>query len=185
VRFTDGAQADPESVLEVWRAANTARGLAPSPARIARIREKLTDPDSVIFVGHLNDTEVAMALLEAARADDGAGQVIPGHAHLAMVFVRPEQWGAGIGGRLLDYTHHRLIEMGWPIITVWTRQNNERALRMYQSRDYSRTGRVRHLPTGDPIVQLGRTLGSAGPRRRHRSQTRIGISQHSPAAETA
>ena len=85
----DGLPADHESAVRVWRAANVARFLPPSVDRVARIWEKLAEPEACLVIGHLDaDREVvAMALAEPGRAEHGAGAVIPGYGHVSMVFV--------------------------------------------------------------------------------------------------
>jgi ribosomal protein S18 acetylase RimI-like enzyme len=44
-----------------------------------------------------------MGLAMPGRADDGAGRLIPGLAHLTGICVLPQLQGTGIGGQLLDY----------------------------------------------------------------------------------
>ena len=95
----DGLPADHEAAVRVWRAANVARLLPPSVDRMARIWEKLTEPEACLVIGHLDtDREVvAMALAEPGRAEHGAGGVLPGYGHVSMVFVHPGMWGRGVG----------------------------------------------------------------------------------------
>ena len=44
---------DLPAAVEVWQAANIARGLPPSPDRLVRIREKLAAPDATVLVATL------------------------------------------------------------------------------------------------------------------------------------
>ena len=69
---------------------------------------------------------VGMALVEPGRADDGAGEPVPGYGHVAMVFVHPSHWSNGYGRHLLRAVH----SLGWTRTTLWTRQSNERAQRL-------------------------------------------------------
>jgi ribosomal protein S18 acetylase RimI-like enzyme len=141
------AHTDLEAAVEVWRAANEARGRAPSPERIERVREKLRAPDALVVIGCDGDEPVAMGLAEPGRADDGAGAPIPSYGHVSMVFVHPTRWGEGHGGLVMAALH----EGGWARTTVWTRLDNARARRLYEKSGYRPTGR-----TSGGIMQLER-----------------------------
>ncbi|MEV6932404.1 hypothetical protein AB0M46_49025, partial [Dactylosporangium sp. NPDC051485] len=65
--------ADLEPALDVWRAANEARGRAPSPARIERVRAKLRARDAGVVVARDRPPAVAMGVGEPRPADHGAG----------------------------------------------------------------------------------------------------------------
>jgi ribosomal protein S18 acetylase RimI-like enzyme len=213
---------DLPAAVEVWHAANTARGLPPGPSRLARVREKLTAPDATVLVATLpratvasaslapsvatsaavvpaavvpadsadpaaapdgvgsevagsevarsevggfevvgsevggSETVVGMALVEPGRADDGAGEPVPGYGHVSMVFVHPSHWSNGYGQQLLRAIHAR----GWTRTTLWTRQSNDRAQRLYAAAGYRPTGRVAHLHDGDAIIQLEHLTGA-------------------------
>jgi ribosomal protein S18 acetylase RimI-like enzyme len=146
------APGDLEAALQVWRAANEARGRAPSTERIARVREKLRDPDALVIIGRDGDEPVSMGLAEPGRADDGAGAPIPAYGHVSMVFVHPGRWGEGHGGLVLAALH----EGGWERTTLWTRTDNARARRLYEKAGYRPTGRMSTLGGGDGIMQLER-----------------------------
>src|ERR1035437_9853852 len=81
----DGLAADHEAAVHVWRAANVARLLPPSAARVTRIREKLADPDARLVIGRpdAGGDVLAMALAEPGRVEHGAGAVIPGYGHVS------------------------------------------------------------------------------------------------------
>ncbi|MDG6104549.1 GNAT family N-acetyltransferase [Dactylosporangium aurantiacum] len=67
---------DLPAAVEVWQAANTARGLPPSPDRLARIREKLTAPDATVLVATLPGTPTpASAALPSPPDIPAAGRV--------------------------------------------------------------------------------------------------------------
>jgi ribosomal protein S18 acetylase RimI-like enzyme len=157
---------DLPAAVEVWHAANTARGLPPTASRLSRIREKLTAPDATVLVATLPATPlpasllpavgpprgavVGMALVEPGRTDDGAGEPVPGYGHVSMVFVHPSHWSNGYGRRLLRAVH----ALGWTRTTLWTRQSNSRAQRLYAAAGYTPTGRAASLSDGDAIIQL-------------------------------
>lgn len=152
---------DRSGALEVWRAANEARGLAPTSARIARVEQKLAEATSYLVVACDDDGVVGMALAEPYRAEDGSGPLMVGRGHVSMVFVAPTRWGSGIGCELLDALHLTMREHGYSSASVWTRASNERARRLYEGRGYQRTLNVKQLPGGDTIVRYEIALGGS------------------------
>src|SRR5262245_16811196 len=128
------APQDLEAALDVWQAANEARGRAPSPARVERVREKLRAPDAVVVIALDGADAVGMGLAEPGRADDGAGAPVDGYGHVSMVFVHPGRWGRGHGGLVLASLHE-----GWARTTLWTRTDNARARRLYEKAGYRPT----------------------------------------------
>lgn len=97
-----------------------------------------------------------MALAEPGRREDGRDEVVPGHGHISMVFVAPPVWERGIGTALMSGLHRHVRDRGWTTLTLWTRENNTRAQRLYTASGYRRCGRVSLLQTGETIIQLQR-----------------------------
>jgi len=145
---------DQEPAVRVWQAANLARGLKPSPARVERVREKLRASDALLVVARSDGVVIGMTLAEQARLGDGAGAIRSGAGHVSMVFVDPLEQGAGVGRALLAGLHRGAEARGWVELAVWTRRANARAQRLYRSAGYRPTGRIRELPTGEAILQL-------------------------------
>lgn len=85
---------------------------------------------------------IAMGLALPGRADDGAGQLIPGLTHLTGICVLPEAQHAGVGGQLLDYLLHQTTERGHDRATLWTHADNHRARRLFESRGFRLTDRT-------------------------------------------
>jgi hypothetical protein len=52
----DGLPADHEAAVRVWNAANIARLLPPSVDRVARIWEKLAEPEACLVIGSGHET---------------------------------------------------------------------------------------------------------------------------------
>jgi GNAT superfamily N-acetyltransferase len=154
----DGLPADHEAAVRVWQAANVARLLPPNVDRVARIWEKLAEPEACLVIGHFDADRdvVAMALAEPGRAEHGAGAVIPGYGHVCMVFVHPDLWGRGLGRQLLKGLHERASERGWGRTTLWTLSSNVRARRLYEGQGYRSSGHETTLGSRDPILQLER-----------------------------
>ncbi len=150
---------DRSAALDVWRSANTARGLPPTLARIERVREKLDDPSACLVVARDDGVVVGMALVEPYRDQGGTGPVSEGAGHISMVFVVPSLWGTGIGTELLERVHHESRRRGWSTVSVWTRASNHRAHRLYKGHQYQRTPDIKQLAGGDEIIRFVAMLG--------------------------
>ena len=74
--------------------------------------------------------------------------------HIAMVFVHPAHWGSGIGGSLLRALQEPAEGRDWTRLSVWTRADNQRALRLYASSGFVDTGERASLHEGDQINRL-------------------------------
>jgi GNAT superfamily N-acetyltransferase len=161
---------DLPGAIAVWRAANEARGIPPAAERVSRVGVKLREVDALVLVARDSfGAHAGMALAEPGRSDDGTGPVIPGLGHISMVFVVPGQWGRGIGARLLGGVHDRAAQKAWAKLSLWTRETNVLARHLYESRGYTATGRVQHLPGGDRIIQYKTTLAVQQPSQAVRS----------------
>ena len=99
-----GGAEDIEPAVAVWLAANTARreGLTPRSEQAARARGHVSNPEAFLLIAEDAGDVVGMALGVQALSDDGAGAPVRGLCHISMVFVAPDYWGRGIGGRLVD-----------------------------------------------------------------------------------
>ena len=152
-------QGDLPCAIAVWRAANEARGMHPTPERVRRVDMKLREVDALVIVARDDDgTHAGMALAEPGRSEEGAGPVISDLGHISMVFVDPGEWGRGIGASLMGGMHDRAASKGWSKLSLWTRETNLRARHLYESRGYEMTGRVQQLRGGDRIIQYETSL---------------------------
>ena len=99
-----GGPADIESAVGVWFAANRARrgGVPPRPEQEVRARRHVDNPGAFLLVADVGGEIVGMAVGEQALSDEGAGPPVEGLCHVSMVFVAPERWGGGLGGRPVD-----------------------------------------------------------------------------------
>jgi ribosomal protein S18 acetylase RimI-like enzyme len=147
----------------VWRSANAARGLAADPVRVARVEKKLSDASALLVVIADDEQLVGMALAESFREQNGAGPVVAGAGHISMVFVHPDRWGEGIGGRLLRALHIEMRRATWEQASLWTRASNERARRLYVRSGYVPTGDIKCLSGGDEILRYEARLTQLSP----------------------
>ncbi|WP_375425473.1 GNAT family N-acetyltransferase [uncultured Friedmanniella sp.] len=150
-------QAHLPAAVQVWQAANVARGVVPSPQRADRIRQKLEAAEAIVLLGWVDPEVRAMVLAEPWRTDAGAGSVVPGRGHVSMVFVNPGYWSQGLGTALLAGLHASLEQLGWFRTTLWTRESNNRAQRLYLGSGYRPTGRTADLAAGERILELDRS----------------------------
>ncbi len=143
---------DHAAAVRVWQTANTARGRAPGPERVERVRAKLADPAATVIVAGADRCVRGMLLAEPGRERDGLGPPVPELCHISMVFVHPEAQGRGIGRLLLEHA----VRLCHPRLQVWTGVFNDRARRLYRSAGFTPSGRRAFLATGDLIEHLVR-----------------------------
>jgi ribosomal protein S18 acetylase RimI-like enzyme len=151
---------DGAAAVRVWRLANVARGKVPDDNRRARVRTKLAEAHALALVAARAGEVVGMALAEPGRDDGGAGAVLPYLCHISMVFVHPEHWGRRIGQQLLDAVAEHAARRGHLVLQLWTGQTNHQAQHLYQRAGFRPTGHTKYLSTGQPIIQLARTITS-------------------------
>ncbi len=154
-----GGQEDVEPAVAVWISANTARrdGVQPPLEQEARARGHVGTPDAFLLVAEAASGIAGMALGVQGLDDDGSGPPIPGLCHVSMVFVAPERWGQGIGGRLLDALLAEARARGYDRAQLWTQADNPGARRLYEGRGFRRSGREKE-DLGEWILHYERTL---------------------------
>jgi ribosomal protein S18 acetylase RimI-like enzyme len=154
-----GEPADVEPAVAVWFAANQSRrgGLPPRPEQEARARGHVGIPGAFLFVAEDAGGIVGMALGEQALSDDGAGPPVDGLCHVSMVFVAPDRWGEGLGGRLVDAVLEEARLLGYERAQLWTQRDNARARRLYEGRSFKPSGREKD-EFGERILHYERTL---------------------------
>ena len=159
VRVGLGTPDDVAAAIQVWDAAEEARRGAPvEPEEIAAMTARLRGGGWPV-VAWDNDRAVGIAVGFQARMDDGASEEpVPGLAHLSLVMVRPEHWGQGIGGRLLDAAVAEARKRRFTRIQLWTHEHNSRGQRLYTSRAFARTGRTKVDDRGELIGLWTREL---------------------------
>jgi ribosomal protein S18 acetylase RimI-like enzyme len=166
-----GGATDVEPAVAVWAVANAARreGVPPRPEQAERARGHVDDPEAVLFVADDAGEVVGMALGEQALSDDGSGPPVDGLCHVSMVFVAPDRWGEGLGGRLVDALLEEVRRRGYERAQLWTQMGNARARRLYEGRGFRPSEREKDGSGKESFitrVSLWRRCdpGRAGPR---------------------
>lgn len=94
--------------------------------------------------------ETDRALLAVAEDDDGevVGFVSvspdddrPERFNLGRIYVDPDRWGEGVGGRLLAHAESAVAERGGERVRLGVMAENDRAVGFYESAGYERIGR--------------------------------------------
>lgn len=156
-----GNSSDIEPAISVWRAANAERrnGRPVSPEHEKRVQGFLQKPDTFLVVAEADGKVVGMAVGMQGRTQDGAGPPIEGLCHVSMIFVAPQYWGTGIGGKLVDATLDEARSREYGRVQLWTQNDNPRAQRLYEGRGFTHTGRQkRDHDLGELIMHYTRPL---------------------------
>jgi ribosomal protein S18 acetylase RimI-like enzyme len=153
VKARAGSHADEAAAIAVYHAANDARAgaSATTPEMLERVRFYLSLPDAFLIVAEDETEIVGMAVGMHAREDDSAGPPILGVGYIAMVYVRPDRWGEGIGGAMLDALLIAVPKRGYRRWLLWTHVDNLAAQRLYERRGFTPAGREKINEAGERI----------------------------------
>lgn len=151
-----------DAAVRVWREANIARGAPHGLERTARIRSKLSAPDSLPFVAARPDI-VGMALAEPGRFDDGAGELDPSLLHISMVFVRPAAQRTRVGLPLVLHILDVARSRGYQRVGVWTARENDPARGLYERAGMTLTGKTAPLRSSVALQYECLLAGDGGP----------------------
>jgi GNAT superfamily N-acetyltransferase len=154
-----GTDDEAQAVLSIYTEAVAARRGSPVGSdELSSTATRLRDGGGWLLGAEDLPALVGMAVGFDARADEGAGAVVPGRCHLSYVFVRPARWGEGIGGLLVDAVLAEARRRGYDQIQLWTQEDNLRARRLYSGRGFVRTERTKRDDYGDEIALWTRAL---------------------------
>jgi GNAT superfamily N-acetyltransferase len=140
--------------VAVWHAARSATGQRPSPARTERVAAKVAtqvERGDVALLARRGDRVAGMLVAEPFHGDNGPDDLC---GHLSMVFVDPALWGFGVGGALVRSLQRGEHGPGWTRLSVWTRETNRRASRLYLARGFTDTGERSTLHEGEVICRF-------------------------------
>jgi ribosomal protein S18 acetylase RimI-like enzyme len=122
------------------------------------VRNYTRKPDAFLLLAEDAREVLGMGLGMQGLADDGAGPPVPELCHIAMIFVAPERWGEGIGGRVLGGVLDEARSRDYERAQLWTHADNARARRLYENYGFRRSGREKNDDLGEWIVHYERTL---------------------------
>jgi GNAT superfamily N-acetyltransferase len=161
IRVVPGGPDDVEAALDVYvRGGAGRRNVPPSQERIDEVRATIARDDSWFFVADDDGVATGMAVALQSREEFGAGPVVPGVCYLDLIFVVPERWGEGIGALLLDTVIAEASGRGLSRIHLLTHDDNDRAQRLYASREFTKTGwsRMSREPAFGVVSEWARDL---------------------------
>lgn len=156
-----GGARDVASAIGVWRKSSMARrgGQAPPAEREAQVRAHLQEPGVLLVLAEDAGDVVGMAAGVQGLADDGVGPPEPGLFFLSLVYVAPDRWGAGIGGRLVDALLDAARSQGYERAHLWThRDHNDRAQWLYEGHGFRWLGVEKIDEAGECIIRYERHL---------------------------
>ena len=107
-------------------------------------REPMFPPEEwdKLVIEHAPPNELLVAVDEVENVL-GFAAVHPQEGEMYLLFVHPEHAGRGIGRALLDAAHEALRAEGCREAFLYTHEQNERALAVYEAAGYRRDGFVR------------------------------------------
>lgn len=157
---------DIDAALVIWVASNNAEDRFPvsTPEAEAGVRRRMTATGSTLLVGEQLGLIIGLILIEDGREVHGAGDVIPGLAHIGLVFVRPDVWGQGIGGHLVRAALSVILMIErYNRVQLWTQETNSRAMRLYLRHGFTISSDRGTDALGQTCVRLERSVSD--PRR--------------------
>ncbi|WP_266079043.1 GNAT family N-acetyltransferase [Haladaptatus caseinilyticus] len=92
----------------------------------------IANDDAVFAVAARNDRDI-VGFVSATPDDDCSARY-----HLGRIYIHPEQWGKGVGQRLLQYAEQCIEARDGKRITLGVMAENERAISFYGSAGYER-----------------------------------------------
>ncbi|GAA1534551.1 hypothetical protein GCM10009827_060870 [Dactylosporangium maewongense] len=161
-----GGPSDAPVVARLWAAADAARradagtegGRHDETTAEARTLRMLAGTASLLVVAEDEGEPAAMTVVVQALARDGAGDPIPGLAHVTMVAVDPSRWGLGLGAAVVTRAQAEARGLGYTQAQLWTQQSNARADRLYRRLGWTLSGRTNTDEHGEPIRHYVRAL---------------------------
>lgn len=96
---------------------------------------------------------VGMSLTEPFRSEHGQGELVPNWGHVSMVFVHPDFQRQGAGQELMA----RLTSAAsWRCLSLWTKDGNVPAHRLYSRSGFARTTDLGTTPHGEAMSRWER-----------------------------
>jgi ribosomal protein S18 acetylase RimI-like enzyme len=95
-----------------------------------------------LVIEHAPPNELLVAVSDSQQVV-GFTAVQPPQGEMYLLFVHPNYAGRGVGRALLDAAHEALRAGGCREVFLYTHEQNERAIRVYEAAGYRRDGTVR------------------------------------------
>jgi GNAT superfamily N-acetyltransferase len=168
LRVRAATEADAEAIVELtaagWRAAYP--GIVPAE-RIESlpiagwrhdVRSGLRSPegDSFTLIAELDGAVAGYCYVAAPGRENPPDSRV---AELVALYVDPDRWRRGVGRILLQSAGDRARRAGYAELTLWSFEQNARALNFYEALGWERTAERRpHRATGAPTIELHRLL---------------------------
>ncbi len=163
IRRAEPADAEAIAAVHVrsWQAAYL--GLMPqayldglTPAMRLPVWERLlgesSPPRTEVLVAEADGSVAGFAALGPGRDDDVDPASV---AEISAIYLMPEVWGAGVGGRLIAAVLDSLATAGYEQATLWVVDGNTRARRFYERGGWRPDGAVqRDESDGFPLTEV-------------------------------
>jgi ribosomal protein S18 acetylase RimI-like enzyme len=131
VEVRPGHAEDFDPAFALWRKAESARRDGPPPSvSVERVLGYARRSGAFLQVADSGGELVGMALVTPASSRPGEVAVVQ------MVFVAPERWGEGIGGKLVAAALGEAKTRGFERAQLWAHADDERACRLYEGRGF-------------------------------------------------
>jgi GNAT superfamily N-acetyltransferase len=138
-------------------------GWDPPPPQIdlIRTRESLGQPDVWCAIAEAGGATAGHVAVTSARTREEPRALIPGMAHLWMLFLREPWWGTGLAADLLGRAIAEASARGYRTIRLETPSAHVRARRFYEREGWLMAGEPYYAPAlGLEIVEYRRDLSA-------------------------
>jgi GNAT superfamily N-acetyltransferase len=128
------------------------RGWKPPEPTIerSRIADRLPLPDAWCRIAEAAGEPAGHVAILAAREQAGDRALVPGLAHLWMLFVREPWWGTGLAARLHGLALEEAAARGYQAMRLYTPARHARARAFYEREGWTTDG----LETLEPMIGL-------------------------------
>ncbi|MCB1231409.1 MAG: GNAT family N-acetyltransferase [Verrucomicrobiae bacterium] len=116
-------------------------------------RDILTETSNPVFVAESADSVVGFCNVAPCRDED-----LSEAAEITAIYLDPDHWRRGIGGRLCSRAFEFAANQGFSVISLWVLMENERARRFYESLGFRDQGGRKQEDRGDLVMNEMRYL---------------------------
>ncbi|MFI7035499.1 GNAT family N-acetyltransferase [Microbispora rosea] len=117
-----------------------------------RLLGEAAPPRTEVLVAEADGSVAGFASLGPGRDDDVDPAVV---AEISAIYLVPEIWGAGVGGRLMAAALDSLAAAGYEQAVLWVVDGNTRARRFYERGGWRPDGAALHDESdGFPLTEI-------------------------------